>query len=77
MNRLLLITGAAAMFALESAAARMPAASLDSNPAALDTRIGTVGLSVDQMIDSRIGSQDISNLRGLNTTKVGTGFVIR
>ncbi len=78
MNRLLLMTGAAATLALTAdAVARMPASSFDSNTAALDTRTGTVNASVNQALDSRTGSQDISNFRGLNTTKVGTEIVIR
>ena len=77
MKRLLPMTGAVAMLALESAAARMPASSFDSDPVALDTRIGTVGLSVDQMLDSRTGSQDVSAPGKLNTTKAGVYLFIR
>ena len=78
MNRLLPMTGAVAMLALTvDAAARMPAASLDSATAALDTRIGSVDAIVNQTLDSRTGSQDNSNLRGLNTTKMGSGIIIR
>ena len=71
------MTGAAALLALGSVAARTPASSFDSSPATLDTRTGTVNAIVNRALDSRTGSQDISNLRGLNTTKVGTGIVIR
>ncbi len=77
MKRLLPMTGAVVMLALESAAARMPASSFDSNSAALDTRSGTVGLSVDQTIDSRTGSQDVSTPGKLNTSKTGIYLIIR
>ena len=77
MKMLLPMTGAVVMLALESTAARMPAASLDSDPAALDTRSGTVGLIVDQTIDSRTGSQDVSAPGKLNTTKAGVYLIIR
>ena len=77
MKRLLTMTGAVVVLALESTAARMPAASFDSNSAALDTRSGTVDLSVDQTIDSRTGSQDVSAPGKLNTTKAGIYLVIR
>ena len=74
MNKLLLLIGAATMLVLEGAA-RMPASSFDSNPAALDTCIGTVGLSVDQTIDTRTGSLDASVPGKLNTTKAGTCLI--
>ena len=78
MKRLPPMTVAVAMLALTAdAAARMPATYFDSNPAALDTRVGTVNATVNQTLDSRTGSQDNSNLRGLNTTKMGSGIVIR
>ena len=58
-------------------AERTPSAFLDSNPASLDTRVG-MSLAVEELgLDSRTGSQDVSNLRGLNTTKVATSFIIR
>ena len=58
-------------------AERTPAAHRDSDANSIDTRIGNADASANQMLDSRTGSQDCSNLRGLNTTKVGTGFIIR
>ena len=58
-------------------AERTPSAFLDSNPASLDTRVG-MSLAVEELgLDSRTGSQDVSNLRGLNTTKMATCFIIR
>ena len=59
------------------AMARTPSAYRDSDAAVLDTRIGNVAAATESAFDSRTGSQDVSNLRGLNTTKVGTGFIIR
>ena len=58
-------------------AERTPSAFQDSNPASLDTRVG-MALAVEGLeLDSRTGSQDVSNLRGLNTTKMATYFIIR
>ena len=67
MKKLLLLTGAAAMVALESAAVRTPAASMDSVAKPIDTRIGDAVASVPKEIDSRVESLADSALGELDT----------
>ena len=50
---------------------------LDSAAKPIDTRVGTANASSDNGLDSRAGTQAVSNLRSLNTTKVGTFVVFR
>ena len=77
MKKLLLLIGAAIALTAEIAvAARAPSAFLDSNPASLDTRVGTAFAVENQVLDSRTGSWADSNLRGLDTTNMGTRIVI-
>ena len=66
-----------AVLAGTGAMARTPSAYGDSDAAVLDTRIGSVAAATESALDSRTGSQDVSNLRGLNTTKMGTNLIIR
>ena len=79
MKRLFATVGVAAtVFVVPNAVlAREPAACSDSEPAALDTRIGNVAAAVERALDSRTGSRADSNLRGLNTTNVGSSITIR
>ena len=77
MKKLLLMIGAVIVLMAEIAvAARAPSAFLDSNPASLDTRVGTAFAVENQVLDSRTGSWADSNLRGLDTTKMGARIVI-
>ena len=77
MKKLLLMIGAVIVLMAEIAvAARAPSAFLDSNPASLDTRVGTAFAVEYQVLDSRTGSWADSNLRGLDTTNMGTRIVI-
>ena len=50
---------------------------LDSAAKPIDTRVGTANASSDNGLDSRTGTQAVSNLRSLTTTKKGTFAVIR
>ena len=50
---------------------RTPSAYLDSDLGMLDTRIGTSFAAGEDILDTRTGSLATSNLRGLNTTKIG------
>ena len=78
MKKLLLLIGAVIVLMAEIAvAARTPSAFLDSDPASLDTRVGTAFAVENQVLDSRTGSWADSNLRGLDTTNMGTRIVIR
>ena len=45
---------------------------LDSAAKPIDTRVGTADSSSDTGLDSRTGTQSVSNLGHLNTTKAGT-----
>ena len=77
MKKLLLLIGAAiALMAEIAVAARAPSAFLDSNAASLDTRVGTAFVVENLELDSRTGSWADSNLRGLDTTNMGTRIVI-
>ena len=60
------------------AAERTAAASGDSPAQTLDTRIGSA-LATQPLasIDSRTGSWAVSNPRGINTTPMGSLFIIR
>ena len=66
-----------AVLAGTGAMARAPSTYGDSDAAVLDTRIGSVAAATESAFDSRTGSLDVSNLRGLNTTKMGTNLIIR
>ena len=50
---------------------------LDSAAKPIDTRVGTAHASSDNGLDSRTGTQDVSSLGRLNTTKAGTFAVFR
>ena len=50
---------------------RTPSAFSDSNSGMLDTRIGTAFAVGEYALDTRTGSLATSDLRGLNTTKIG------
>ena len=50
---------------------RTPSAFSDSNSGMLDTRIGTAFEADEDILDTRTGSLATSDLRGLNTTKIG------
>ena len=67
----------AAPMVLVAVVARTPSAFLDSGAASLDTRIGNIAATVESKLDSRISSWANSNLRGLNTTKMGASLIIR
>ena len=76
----LLILGAAVMAALivrVAVAERSPSAFQDSNPASLDTRIGTMFAVDGQALDSRTGSWSESDFRGMDTTPIGFSIIIR
>ena len=78
MKKLSIICAAAVALMVQGGVAeRMPSASQDSNPASLDTRIGASLAVCELALDSRTGSWDVSNLRGLNTTKIGVKIFIR
>lgn len=77
MPPLIISSAAVVLMALAAVAARTPSAFLDSEAAALDTRIGNVAAVVELALDSRTGSRADSNLRGLNTTKMGASLIIR
>ena len=78
MKKLLLLIGAAIALVAEIAvAARAPSAFLDSYPASLDTRVGTAFAVENLELDSRTGSWADSNLRGLDTTKLGSRIIIQ
>ena len=79
MKRLFAIVGVTvvAFAAPNAVVAREPAAYSDSEAAVLDTRIGNIDASVERTLDSRISSWANSNLRGLNTTKMGARLIIR
>ena len=77
MPPLIISSAAVVLMALAAVAARLPSASQDSEAAALDTRIGNVAAAAEGALDSRIGSWADSNLRGLNTTKMGASLIIR
>ena len=79
MNKLL-ISGVAAITALAvqvAIAERSPSAFQDSNPASLDTRIGTMFAVGGQTLDSRTGSWAESDFRGMDTTPIGFSIIIR
>ena len=76
----LLISGVAAITALAvqvAVAERSPSAFQDSNPASLDTRIGTMFAVGGQALDSRTGSWAESDFRGMDTTPIGFSIIIR
>ena len=76
----LLIIGAAAIAALivqVAVAERSPSAFQDSNPASLDTRIGTIVAVDDKALDSRTGSWAESDFRGMDTMPIGSSIIIR
>ena len=50
---------------------------LDSAAKPIDTRVGTANPSSNNGLDSRTGTQAVSSLRSLNTTKAGTFTVFR
>ena len=56
---------------------RTPSAYLDSDLGMLDTRIGTAFAAGEDILDTRTGSLATSNLRGLNTTKLGSCIYLR
>ena len=56
---------------------RTPSAFSDSDLGMLDTRIGTAFVAGEDILDTRTGSLATSNLRGLNTTKLGSCIYLR
>ena len=68
MNRLFATVGVAvAVSAAGSAMARIPAASGDSDPGSIDTRVGNAAVAVEGALDSRVGSVDESVAGKLDT----------
>ena len=76
-KKMVAIAVVSAALAGTGAMVRTPSACGDSVEAALDTRVGDASAATESALDSRTGSQADSNLRGLNTTKMGASFIIR
>ena len=69
---------ACAVLLTVGASGRTPSAFSDSDLGMLDTRVGSAWATQPlASIDSRTGSWAVSNPRGINTTPMGSLFIIR